>query len=401
MTRRTAIIILFLLLPVLPGSVYGEDRRDPARLRLLTDEAVAAGTSESRRDELADEILGAGKQGRKRLRKAVRRKFRDGYRVYLKEFRDMSERLTQERRSGLDPEELDRRRTRVLEIGLAEESTGDIIRSACDPLFLSLAESTTVHPIEVLGSSGDLREQQAHLRSLLNLWWRLDPEDSRLDPSFLLDEMRRDEMFAAMLGWDLNRRDRSILVRNHSFLPHTDRKEFEAVRLLNAIRLTLGLPTLALDTRLARAGRRHSRDMAENGFHGHDSPVVSRQTPLERAGHAGTTASGENIAIGPPTAEDVIDAWWHSPSHHRLMLGTHTRVGIGRHDRYWTMMLGQQPLPRFEEPEEPIRVFDPPARTGRTGGGRTGGSTGSGGSGSGGESVADPIGSSGKSSRDD
>jgi hypothetical protein len=406
---RAAFVVaaLVILYQILPGTVLGAGQNDRGRIKLLVDEALAAGTDESNREERVRQILATGEKGRKKLRRAARREFRGGYRTYLDAMRERSERMTRERESRLDLEDLTRQRERILEISKAKSTTADLIRAECDPIFMDLATSIAVRPETILESHEDLQRRRDELRALLALWARLesdagesDPETVRERSARLYDEMKRDEMLAVMLGWDLNGRDRTILIRNHSFLRHADRKEFEAVRLLNSIRFTLGLPALALDSRLAQAGRRHSRDMAERGFRGHDSPVVSRKTPLERASYAGTTASGENIAIGPPTAEEAIDAWWHSPSHHRVMLGFHTRVGIGRHEEYWTMMLGRQPIRIVRKPADPRRVFDPPDPTGRTGGGRQGGSGSRGGSKGGGDSVSDPVAGSAKGSRD-
>ena len=42
--------------------------------------------------------------------------------------------------------------------------------------------------------------------------------------------------------------------------------------------------------------------------------------------------SPENIAAGQDTGEGAIHAWWHSPGHHKNMLGGHGRVGLGRRD---------------------------------------------------------------------
>ena len=51
-------------------------------------------------------------------------------------------------------------------------------------------------------------------------------------------------------------------------------------------------------------------------------------------------------SIGPAFTGTVDGAaanqmWWHSPGHHKNVLGNHTRVGLGRSGKYWTELFGR------------------------------------------------------------
>lgn len=116
--------------------------------------------------------------------------------------------------------------------------------------------------------------------------------------------------------------------------------EFEGVLELNRIRVRLDLRALRLDVKLNRAARGHSRDMRVHDFFSHTSPLPGKTGFGDRARAAGTGASGENIAAGQRTGKGVIESWWHSPGHHRNMMGNHARIGLGRSGHYWTQLFG-------------------------------------------------------------
>jgi uncharacterized protein YkwD len=80
--------------------------------------------------------------------------------------------------------------------------------------------------------------------------------------------------------------------------------------------------------------------MQKLGFFSHESPVPGKKTPWDRAKRFGTTASAENIAAGYQDGRAVNLGWFHSPGHHRNMLGNHRRVGVGRAGGYFTEMFG-------------------------------------------------------------
>jgi uncharacterized protein YkwD len=105
--------------------------------------------------------------------------------------------------------------------------------------------------------------------------------------------------------------------------------ENEVVRLTNAERADEGCGPLRVDDRLRTAARRHSKDMAERGYFDHNSPDGT--TPWDRMRAAGYDApGGENIAMGYPTAESVVDAWMDSRGHRENILNCRFEaIGVG------------------------------------------------------------------------
>jgi uncharacterized protein YkwD len=107
-----------------------------------------------------------------------------------------------------------------------------------------------------------------------------------------------------------------------------ERRAFLA--LLNRLRRDNGLLVLEPHPALTKAARRHGRDMAVNDYFSHTSQdgTTSRERML-RAGYPSAGWTGENIAWGYPTADDVFDAWYTSPGHRDNMLSPNYRaIGV-------------------------------------------------------------------------
>lgn len=107
-------------------------------------------------------------------------------------------------------------------------------------------------------------------------------------------------------------------------------------------------PALTLSAMLSRAALVHSQDMAKKDFFEHkgsDGSTVGIRTA--RVGYVWRTV-GENIAIGPQTAEVVVQGWIDSPGHcANIMSAAFTQMGIAFVvDRkseagiYWTQVFG-------------------------------------------------------------
>ncbi len=113
-------------------------------------------------------------------------------------------------------------------------------------------------------------------------------------------------------------------------------------------------PALVWSARLARAARRHSRDMAENDYFDHVG--LSGEDVGDRAHSAGYDwrIVAENIARYQRTVSEVVDDWLDSPSHCRQILDPEFReVGVAEVDDYWTQVFGVS----FESQQE----MGPPA----------------------------------------
>jgi len=130
--------------------------------------------------------------------------------------------------------------------------------------------------------------------------------------------------------------DRRVLEKNEALAKEIPKEEADGIQQLNEWRIALGLNALLIDPKLCDACRDHSKDMAQQGFFAHESPVKGKETPWKRAENFGTQARSENIAINDG-ARASNRAWFHSPGHHKNMFATdRTYVGLGGHGRHWT-----------------------------------------------------------------
>lgn len=95
---------------------------------------------------------------------------------------------------------------------------------------------------------------------------------------------------------------------------------------INALRAKHGLPRLVVSKSLAAAARKHSLEMAHEGFFAHESP--SRGSFGERVKRDYRTAgyrswrAGENLLWASPDidARRAVEMWLESPGHRRILL---------------------------------------------------------------------------------
>jgi uncharacterized protein YkwD len=105
--------------------------------------------------------------------------------------------------------------------------------------------------------------------------------------------------------------------------------EKEMWALVNKDRAEHGLKPLGLDADLSAVARSHSKDMAKNGFFGHQSPTTGGiEDRYFRAGIAAARMS-ENVAMHG-TIEGAQEGLMKSPGHRKNLLDPEvTLVGIG------------------------------------------------------------------------
>ena len=109
----------------------------------------------------------------------------------------------------------------------------------------------------------------------------------------------------------------------------TDPPETTLLQLLNAARRRVAAPPLVRDRRLDKVARRHSEDMAENGFFGHVSPLHGGLANRLKIANIVLERSGENIAAGSIPYR-IHRNLMESPAHRINMLNPQfTLVGIG------------------------------------------------------------------------
>lgn len=114
------------------------------------------------------------------------------------------------------------------------------------------------------------------------------------------------------------------------------------IELVNEERAAYGLPALKENAELDKVATMKSEDMAKLNYFSHTSPTYG--SPFEMLTNLGInyTAAGENIAMGQPTPESVMDAWMNSEGHRANILNsnfTHIGVGIVKNSRgqyIWT-----------------------------------------------------------------
>jgi len=122
--------------------------------------------------------------------------------------------------------------------------------------------------------------------------------------------------------------------------------ELEVVRLTNAERADAGCDPLRVDERLQTAARAHSEDMRDRGYFDHTSP--DGKTPWDRMRAAGyDEPGGENIAMGYPTPEAVVEAWMESKGHRANILNCKFEaigvgVALGDGGPWWTQDFGYE-----------------------------------------------------------
>ncbi|MDF2724139.1 MAG: copper amine oxidase [Paenibacillus sp.] len=106
--------------------------------------------------------------------------------------------------------------------------------------------------------------------------------------------------------------------------------EREVFDLANAARVKRGLQPFAWDDQVAGTARKHSADMAVNGYFDHTSPSGVQLKDRFKADGVSYSQGAENIAAGQPNAISAHSGWLNSHTGHReSLLGTTTRLGVG------------------------------------------------------------------------
>lgn len=120
----------------------------------------------------------------------------------------------------------------------------------------------------------------------------------------------------------------------------------EVVRLVNIERADAGCGPVTASAVLEQVARAHSQDMADQEYFSHTS--LDGRSPWDRLEAAGySDGSGENIAAGQDTAQDVMTSWMNSDGHRANILNCDSAtVGIGiahggSYGIYWTQVFGR------------------------------------------------------------
>lgn len=109
-----------------------------------------------------------------------------------------------------------------------------------------------------------------------------------------------------------------------------EEEQKKIAELVNQERDKAGLEPLNVDLRINEVALLKSQDMVKNEYFDHTSPTYG--TPYEMLESYGieATRSGENIAVGYESAEEVMEAWMGSESHRLNILNPrYTDIGVG------------------------------------------------------------------------
>jgi len=320
-----------------------------AEARRLQTEFRQARSAAERRTAAAA-LLALGVEGGSRLHPLARDAFRERVPRYAERFQQAAARLLLERRGKQPPAaEIEGLRRTIRDTAARPDLSAELITRHSDPALTRLEQLFVVAPAAVLAADAALAAERAELLRLAE--WaeaagrlvavkdrpRLPSFPDRAEAAVQLDAS---DDLAVLLALPLAPADRQTLLANATVARGLDPEEARGMLRLNQIRILVGLPAQAIDPALVAACRTHSADMVRGGFFAHESPVSGRETPWKRAEAAGTSANAENIAAGMQSGVEAIDSWWHSPGHHRNLLGTQRRTGLGRSARHWTQLFG-------------------------------------------------------------
>ncbi|MFB3738391.1 MAG: CAP domain-containing protein [Candidatus Velamenicoccus archaeovorus] len=115
-----------------------------------------------------------------------------------------------------------------------------------------------------------------------------------------------------------------------------DRRRVTMLELTNQDRSQHDRAALALNEKLSRYAKRHSREMAEAGYLFHSEDLAARLNGLD------WTIGGENVGVGT-TLDGLEQAFMDSTPHRKNILKPtydHTAIGIVRSDgKFWVTVI--------------------------------------------------------------
>jgi uncharacterized protein YkwD len=378
-------LIALVLLPLLAEPGAAAEPRKPAltveqrkELQGLIVEYRKARAEPDLRLEVIDRMAKLGPIGLTNLLEVINQELGKQLTDYRQAFSKAAGAIIAKRTEVANLQEIALLRKVVLDLSKEEGLTKEQIVEKSDPALAKLKTLILLSPQEILAANPPLAKRRETLGTLGSQWEKCatlllqaqaaaekandaaetpasepspaaqpvgraeQPEESppATAPSFSA-YLAKEEEIGAALAMPMDPQTRAVLAHNSQFAGKLDPEEARCVLDLNLTRNLLGLAALRVDLALTATARDHSSDMATHNFFAHESPVPGKKDPWERAKRFGTTASGENIAVGTLDGAVANEMWWHSPGHHKNMLGEHTRVGLGKHGRHWTELFGK------------------------------------------------------------
>lgn len=360
-----------------PGALSGEQLREQAAM--VTEFRKARG-AQAARLEIIDRAAAHSRHTLRKVHEVLLKEMNRPFAEYRQQFTAAASEMIRRRAVTDNLQEVSELRSRVLNLTKNEALTKEMIVATSDPALERLKEIFLVKPADVLAAHPELNKKREALEDSGRLWERSatrmlesdekngkdDKDGKKSDaanqprdklarnadeaasdsgeppqpPSFA-EYLAKEEEIAVALAAPMSPATRAVLAVNLQLASKVEPEEVRCVLDLNLTRNLLGLSPLRIDLTLVAVARDHSADMERLNFFSHDSPIPGKKTPWDRAERAGTSASGENIAVGTIDGAVANRMWWHSPGHHKNMLGDHARVGIGCTGKYWTELFGK------------------------------------------------------------
>jgi uncharacterized protein YkwD len=324
-----------------------EQRRQVAR---LVAEFRRARNDPQRRAHVVRQALELGTPAVTALQEAIGRELFPKVEKYRERFRQRGSAALSKRLGRVNFDEVARLRAAVLGLQQAPDFSKQAIVQRADPAVRRLEEILLIDPRQILAASKDLQTERRQL-AVLGQWWEQctaylaretpRPPGEQAPVANFAQYLAGEEELAVGLAAPTNGTARQVMLSNARLAAQLDPEEARVVSAVNRVRSLLGLRPLLVDLKLCAAAREHSQDMQRLNFFSHTSPVPGKQTPMDRARRQGTTAGAENIYQGATSGQVAHDFWFHSPAHHKNILGNHARLGIGRSGVFFTEMFGR------------------------------------------------------------
>lgn len=354
MQRRPGLFVSVLAFAALCGGLVDAKESELSvqqrkELQSLLRDFRKARRDAEQRSEVTDKILEIGGPATSNLLAIINKELQPQLAGYRNDFYKTASKSAFAKAKQANLQEVAQLRKKVLDlIDLPSLTKAQLIRDA-DPAMSKLESLVVVDRQNVLQGAESLQAQREKLTELGGLWEKcmqqyfdeLEEKPEDVTPPKFEEYLAGEEEIACRLAVPMPSPTRAVLAANSRLAGRLDPEEARCVLALNLTRNLLGLQPLAVDLALVETGRDHSRDMERLKFFDHTSPVEGKTNFTDRARRYGTTASGENIAMGTTDGKKANEMWFHSPGHFRNMLGGHRRVGIGRSGVYWTEVFGR------------------------------------------------------------
>jgi uncharacterized protein YkwD len=323
-----------------------------ARVQQLLTDYRRAGATAAQRDQVVAKLFNIGGAAVSQLLAQCNKQLQPQLRKYGELFQQQAASLAASRAGRDNIAEVQRLRAQVLALKERPDLTKEMIVAEGDPAMAKLQEILVVNRDQIFQRSARLREERKKLAGWGQHWERcsqylvtqmisegsLKPSDAP-KPNFE-QYLTGEEDLAAKMAMPMDEAAKAALAENRKLIGNLDAEEGRAILACNLMRQLLGLSVLKIDLKLCDAARDHSADMRKLNFFAHESPVAGKKTPWDRAKNFGTSASGENIAMGYADGNAANLGWFHSPGHHKNMLGNHRRIGLGVSGQHYTEMFG-------------------------------------------------------------